>query len=389
MHTFFRAISVKILSALTLSALALTAPAASAQTAPVLHGDTALMSRQLLFSGGDGVSKFYRIPALVTTPTGRLVALADRRLTSNKDLAAPIDVVCRYSDDNGQTWSPQVVVAANDSVGGYGDAVLGVAPGGDLVAVMAHGQGFWESDSLDRIRVCLSRSADGGQTWSAPADMTDCIYSPTPGVAPVRAYAAFGTSGRMLTDRNGTMWFVLVARPHKAKYSAAACHACFSTDGGRTWQSQPVAVDTDADESRIVECADGSLLVSIRNRQRGWRKFARSTDGGRTWVPAQVSATLPDPACNGSVIRTADGLLLHTVPADHADRYNVSLFYSRDNGNTWHKSLRLCPVRSAYSDITEMADGNLAVLTEEASSAGGMRIWLNVLDRKKCPGLNP
>lgn len=348
---------------------------------PVVPTDNpAVETRSMLFAGGDGVSRFYRIPAIVTTPGGRLVAVADRRLDSNKDLPARIDVVCRTSDDGGETWSETTTVVAHDSVGGYGDPALGVAPNGDLVCVMTHGNGLWESKPGSHPYINVCRSTDGGRTWSAPVDITPSLFSQEPGKAPVKAISAFASSGRILTDSKGRMWFALVARPREKMWCDLSCYACVSTDGGRTWKALPVAVDTDADESKLVELADGSLLMSIRNRRKGWRKFARSTDGGKTWTAPEHSTTLPDPACNGDIMALADGTLLHTICDSHSKRTAVSLFSSDDNGANWRKLTEICPTGSGYSAITSLPDGRVGVLVEEDSSLGGYRLWFTRLN---------
>lgn len=44
-----------------------------------------MSERFLLFDKGDGGSKFYRIPAIVTAKDGTLVAVADKRWDSPKD----------------------------------------------------------------------------------------------------------------------------------------------------------------------------------------------------------------------------------------------------------------------------------------------------------------
>lgn len=343
----------------------------------------AVEARSLVFAGGDGVSRFYRIPALASTPNGTIVAVADRRLDSNKDLPGRIDVVCRTSKDGGTTWGETVTVASNDSAGGYGDPALGVAPNGNLVCVMTHGNGLWESEQGSHAYINVSRSADDGMTWSAPVDITASLYSQTPGEAPVTAVSAFATSGRILTDRNGNMWFVLVARTNLAKWSKLSCFACKSTDGGYTWTIIPVAVDTDADESKIVEIADGSLLMSIRNRRKGWRKFALSNDGGINWTAPIISSTLPDPACNGDIVNLDGRALLHSLCDSHTDRTAVSLFKSDDSGNSWRKLTEICPVHSAYSALTPLPDRRVGVLVEEASSLGGFRLWFTRINLNK------
>ena len=59
--------------------------------------------KSLVFNPGDYGSKFYRIPAIVTTEDGNLLAVADKRIESMADLPGKIDVVARISEDGGCT----------------------------------------------------------------------------------------------------------------------------------------------------------------------------------------------------------------------------------------------------------------------------------------------
>lgn len=342
----------------------------------------AVIIRSLVYSGPDSVSKYYRIPALAVAPDGAIVALADRRRDSNRDLPGRIDIVARRSTDGGHTWDSVIEVAVNDSIGGYGDPGLGVNKDGELVAMMTHGNGLWESTPDNHAKICTTHSKDNGQSWSSPVDITGSLFSPY-GDAPVSAISAFATSGHIETLHDGSMMFCLVARPKEKKWSELQIYPVKSTDGGRSWHIIPVSADDDADESKIVQLADGSLLMSIRNRRKGFRKFSRSTDGGYTWSAVTHSSTLPDPACNGDLIsysHRAKNYLLHTVPDSHTDRTYVSLFASADNGDTWRKLITLCPTVSVYSSIAELPDGTLGCLTEEGNSEGGLRIWFTAID---------
>ncbi|MDE5642863.1 MAG: exo-alpha-sialidase [Muribaculaceae bacterium] len=337
--------------------------------------------RSLVFAGPDSVSRFYRIPALAVASDGSIVAVADRRLDAEHDLPGRIDVVSRRSTDGGRNWQPAVPVALHDEGGGYGDPALGVdSLSGDLVCVYTHGNGLWQSNPSDHAYICVSRSADCGLSWSAPADITASLFD-WEGKAPVHAVTAFASSGHILTARDGTMWFCLVVREDESPDSNLSVYPVRSTDGGHSWEILPVAVDRDGDESKMVELSDGTLLVSIRNRRQGWRKFSRSTDGGRSWSAVEHSTTLPDPACNGDILLLSDGRLLHSINDSNTDRSRVSLFLSDSTHCRWNKCLEICPGASSYSAMTLLPDGGVGVLSEEYSPGHGLRIWYTSAER--------
>lgn len=366
------------LAVLTLAIAACIAAPAQAET-----------TRSLVFDKGMCGSKYYRIPAIAVASDGSLVAVADRRWDSLSDLPGRIDVVGRRSTDGGVTWGDVFTVAAADTGGGYGDPALGTDPKtGDLVCIMTHGNGLWESTPDDHAAIMISRSGDCGLTWSVPQPIVMKDADRNGGDFGIEGYiGGFATSGAIGTADDGRLMFVLVARTNPKKWSSLSSYALWSSDGGYTWEIAEHPADTDGDESKIVETADGRLLMSIRNRRKGARKFSESTDGGRTWTEPRRADDIVEPGCNGDIIRYralkgaanplfADGTLLQTVPADPKERRNVTLYASDDNGATWREVRTICPAPSSYSSMTELPDGSLAILTEEAASDGGWRLWL-------------
>ena len=363
-------------------AVTITAETDTGADLPIYHHEpddisAVVASRSLVFAGPDSISRFYRIPALAALADGTIVALADRRLESNGDLPGKIDVVCRRSTDGGQSWSDVIEVAVHDEGGGYGDPALGVDRNGNLVAVFTHGNGLWQSVMGDHATIWASRSVDGGLTWSAPADITAGLFSQIPGKAPVTAISAFASSGHILTDTDGAMWFVLVARPDEEPYGPLHAVVCRSVDNGLTWHALPTSADTYADESKLVELPDGRLLMSIRNRLKGYRKFTYSSDRGLTWSEPKVSTTLPDPACNGEILALPGGTLIHSINNSHTDREKITLFVSNDLGATWRLLYEVCNGASAYSTLSLIDPNTIGVLTEEQAPSPnpGLHLW--------------
>lgn len=70
------------------------------------------VDRTLVFASGSGAYNTFRIPAIVTSKSGELLALAEGRKAGAGD-AGNIDIVLRRSRDQGQTWSPLQVIWAD------------------------------------------------------------------------------------------------------------------------------------------------------------------------------------------------------------------------------------------------------------------------------------
>lgn len=348
-----------------------------------------VLSRQILFSPGDNGSKFYRIPALATLPDGLLVAVADKRIDSNADLPGRIDIVCRRSADNGLTWTPAATVVAHDNGGGYGDPALVYDPTtGDLLCIMTHGNGLWQSTRDDHAHIMISRSSDKGASWKRPYDITPMFFSSdTISESPIRGISSFASSGRALGMSDGRLMFVLVVRDKEKLYSPLLSQAIYSDDGGYTWKAAPKPADDEGDESKVVELPDKSLLMSIRNRYGNARKFSRSYDCGISWTAPVASPSLKEPACNGDIIAAkAPGghdILLHSIPFDTKHRKNVSLCASTDQGATWRHLMTVCPSGSAYSSVSILKDGTLGIFSEEAAPSGGYNLIFTRLNLEK------
>lgn len=336
-----------------------------------------LLGRKLLFAPGDYGSVAYRIPGIITAWDGSLVAVTDKRKYNQGDIPEDIDIVVRRSTDNGKTWSDPVTMAQGTGVGhGYGDAaIVRTNTENELLCIFIGGNGLFASTTSDRIRTYISRSADNGQSWSEPEDITDQIFSGE------RASwtASFCAAGNGLKTRNGVLMFVAAMRHDSG--STLYNHVVYSNDNGETWNVSNSAM-MGGDESKVVELNDGRILMSIRRQSKGARYYTISDNVPSTtepvsWTQKTTSTVsswpeMVEPACNGDIVRYTSKLdgydkdrILHTVPNHASERQNVSLFLSYDEGQTWDVKKTLCATGSAYSSIAILEDGTIGVYLEE------------------------
>lgn len=336
--------------------------------------------RTPLFEMGEDGSKFYRIPALVKAADGALVAIADKRGDALGDLPNIITIVSKRSTDGGKTWSDMSIVAKGDTLAkcGYGDAVvIADEKRGNLVAVYSGNNGLWHSNEKSLIRTYTSISTDNGKTWGEVTDITDQVYGSVYGEG--SRYGLFTGSGSGVQLKHGEhagRLMLVVAARNDAKWGGTMSnYAIYSDDGGVTWHASKNPGCTDGDEAKVVELPDGQILMSIRNRHKGYRLFSRSTDGGETWSEPKPNESILDPACNGDIIAynyKGKSLLLHSLPASPTTRENVTVYTSEDNGKTWIAKRSIYKGYSAYSSLQVLDDGTIGIIVEEGKWDGNL-----------------
>lgn len=340
-------------------------------TIPVLEpagGRVILLASRLLFSCGDGGSKSYRIPAIVTAMDGSLVTATDKRWTGSVDLPNPIDVVIRRSTDKGYSWSESVTIAGIGTDTGFGDPALVVnRKNGDIICLFASDKGCFTSTATEpqRINQCISH--DHGITWSEPRDITSQIYGAA-SLNPItqKWQGSFVTSGAATQLRSGRLMAVLATRETQAM--EISNFVIYSDDGGQTWQVSTNRACAKGDEAKVAQLDNGDVLMSIR--QHGNRWFNTSRDQGLTWGTPFKQKDIIDPFCNGDLISytaVSDGYdknrLLHSIPYA-TNRSNVSVLLSYDEGQTWPVRKTIYSGESAYSSLTILDDGTIGIYFE-------------------------
>lgn len=331
-------------------------------------------------------SHYWRIPAMVVlhhqqgenaSKNGRVVTMADNRFNHNSDLPNHIDVYERHSDDNGATWSTHKMVVGTEAdhalVGGghgFGDVSLVECASGKIVAIMVGGPGYFGSTPSNPIVPTIITSTDGGDTWSTPRTLTDELYKTTYKEGAVQGSFAGSGRGLMLQRQkdqqlNGRIMF---AMSHRFGKNNVQEYIIYSDDEGDTWKFSTQSAYSGGDESKLVELADGTVMISVR--QSGQRGYNTSTDGGVTWGTQAKWADINGNACNGDILYVNKHVMLHSYPND-GKRKNVTIKASFDSGKSWSKPYVVCAPSSCYSTMDVTKDGDIAIFYEDNACSTG------------------
>lgn len=331
-------------------------------------------------------SHYWRIPAMVVlhhqkgenaNKNGRVVTMADNRFNHNGDLPNHIDVYERHSDDNGATWSTHKMVVGTEAdhalVGGghgFGDVSLVECASGKIVAIMVGGPGYFQSTPSNPIVPTIITSTDGGDTWSAPRTLTDELYKTTYKEGAVQGSFAGSGRGLMLQRQkneqlNGRIMF---AMSHRFGKNNVQEYIIYSDDEGNTWKFSTQSAYSGGDESKLVELADGTVMISVR--QGGQRGYNKSTDGGVTWGTQAKWADINGNACNGDILYVNKHVMLHSYP-NNGKRKNVTIKASFDGGKSWSNPYVVCAPSSCYSTMDVTKDGDIAIFYEDNACSTG------------------
>ncbi|MDX2729765.1 sialidase family protein [Streptomyces sp. PA03-2a] len=339
------------------------------------------------FRSGSGGYASYRIPAVVRTRAGALLAFAEGRVGGRAD-SGDIDVVVRRSRDGGCTWEPLQVVAA-----GRGDTRGNPAPvvdprTGDIVLVTSYNSGevteaqILRGDATDEEsrRVFVQTSQDEGRSFSELREITSAVKR-----ANWRWYAT-GPGHAVALTRGEHAGRLVVPANHSAAPSAGSgdtgqepkyygAHAIYSDDSGRSWHlgfvDDAYEGAVNANESAAAQLPDGRLYFSARDQRGtspGNRLDAYSGDDGASLDrPYAVQPTLNDvPMVQGSVLQLSEphGELLFSGPSVPSGRVAMALWCSADGGRSFRKVLTLSSRKAGYSDLVQLDDRTVGILYE-------------------------
>lgn len=325
-----------------------------------------------IYEKGEKGYNCFRIPAIIKTGKGTLLAFAEGRMGNCND-EGEIDLVVKRSADNGKTWSALSVIWHD-----AGNTCGNPAPVIDQATGKIHLLMTWnlgtdaigtinDGTAKDTRRVYVTNSTDDGVTWAAPAEITGDVKKKEWGW-----YATGPCHGIQLTKGPNAGRLVIPCDNIELRSAGGKGHAhlIYSDDAGATWKLggvTPTHSSLNPNECAVAELSDGRLLVNARcSNNNNLRVIATSSDGGLTLSSVTVAFGFVDPVCQGSIL-SADIKSVRTLFFSNAastKRENMTLKMSADDGTTWPKLYNVYVGPSGYSDIVMLSETQIAVLFE-------------------------
>ncbi len=330
----------------------------------------------VLFRGGRYGYHSYRIPSIVRTGAGTLLAFAEGRKSSNED-HGNINLVYRRSTDHGVHWSVlhQVV---GQGPGTWGNPTAVVDRETERIWLFLS----WNSgdhaqkgspairagrknpiDDWGERRVMVTWSDDDGASWAEPDDMTATLLpqgydwdAMGPGVGTQTRIGA--KAGRLIVPAIG--------------------RNIYSDDHGQSWRYQKIPGGTS--EGTILELLNGKLMRNDRAVKWLWetrrrRMLSFGSIEKKFWSPWMPHGDLLDPRCQASLLRytaSQPARILFLNPASATNRWKMRVRLSYDEGRTWPVQ-RLLPGPDStsrrqlggYSSMAKTANFRVVALVEQ------------------------
>lgn len=338
----------------------------------------------------------YRIPGLVTTNKGTLIAVYDARHQTNIDLQEDIDIGMSRSTDGGKSWEPMKIIMDMGEYNGLPQSQNGIGDPAVLVdertntiwvsAVWVHGlanarawrsvrPGMKPKDGTGQIM--LANSTDDGLTWSDPINITSMVKTRD-------MTMLLQGPGRGITMRDGTLVFPVQYKSVENDLRGEIS-VIYSKDHGLTWhRANPVPTDGGISEPQIAEIDSGILMINARS-SAPYRFIATTSDLGESWrIHESSDKILVEPGCMGSLlhIRKEDNvlkkdILLFSNPDFKASRpamssrRNITVKASLDGGETWPTEYQINLDEEqgwGYSCLTRIDSETIGILYEGSTA---------------------
>ena len=329
----------------------------------------------VLFEMNKGEYNNYRIPSLIVTKKGTVLAFCEGR--ADRD-TGDVDLLVRRSKDCGKSWSEKQVVWS-DGRNTCGNPCPVVDQDTGRIWLMMtwnfggdHGDDIvrWESKDVRKPYVCYSD--DDGKTWSTPVDISETArkddwrwYATGPGNGIQIQKGKY--KGRLVFPANHSYTETRGDVFRMADKYGYGSHVIYSDNHGKSWKISE-SITPGCNESTVAELSDSRLMMNMRSYNgKKYRALSFSSDGGVTWSPVEHDQTLIERVTQASLIsyhQDDKHLLIFSNPANQNESFNLTIRVSRDDGRTWPIARQVHATTAGYSSIAVLPNGNIGCFHE-------------------------
>jgi sialidase-1 len=339
-----------------------------------------------LFEARSGGYHNYRVPGILCTPNGVILATVEARRGHGSDWDGN-DVLLRRSVDGGRTWDEAQRIANCDDYGPgpiSNFVLIGDRTDGSVHALYCH----------NYARLFYRRSRDDGASFSQPREITASLepfraHYPWRVIATGPGHGIQLESGRLLTP----VWMSTGEGTEfgggKLGHRPSNVASIYSDDGGENWQCGETVVYhseriKNPSETVPVQLSDGRVLFNIRSESPEHRRLiAVSPDGAHGWQIERWDDALLEPVCMGSILQlrqrseagiptilfaNPDNLENELTPPGSTlahDRKRLTVKLSPDDGQSWPVARVIEAGPSGYSDLAQAPDGTILCIYED------------------------
>ncbi len=333
-----------------------------------MNGDINMKFTTLFGPGTGGPSDYYRIPSIITTKNGAVVACADARFYTGSDNPNRIDKVVRISYDSGETWSDYITAVQE-----YGTSKEKSSAAIDPILTYDHNSGrifmhYCHTPAGVGILNCNSTVGEDkqgnkivGTKFRKYIVKSGALYTKS---GKKTAYT-INEDGEVSKDGKSLGNIYTTGKFKEAHTSFLMM--CYSDDDGKTW-SKPVSLNSQIKKSYMSFIGPGPGCGIVLRRGKyagrivvpiyyGVRKFPLglsccviySDDGGSTWHLGETPNNTrkirglkansrliieKDMLTESQVIEQSDGTLKYFM-RNHDPKRLVATAYSKNGGEIW------------------------------------------------------
>lgn len=363
----------------------------------LVAGEPILEKTKLFEAGTEGYA-LYRIPGIIVTSRGTVLAYCEARRTGKSDWDT-IDIYLQRSSDGGKSWEPRQKIADIPGPKSKNPVALAQKLANPDDVTYNNPVAIADRDGKVHFLFCLEyarcfylQSTDDGVTWTKPVEITGTFEKfrsqyEWKVLATGPAHGIQLRTGRLVVP----VWLSTGTGGHAHRPSVTS--VIFSDDAGKSWQAGEIAApNTDKwifpNETVAVELADGRVMLNIRSESIAQRRLVvTSRDGATGWSQPRFDDALLEPICMASIVRfsqsppqnknrilfanphnleRADG---KTKAGGSRDRRNLSVKLSYDEGESWPVNKSLEPGYGAYSDLAVLPDGTILCFYEHGQDS--------------------